>query len=383
MWDNASPHSGGLLRRIAALVGIVVLVLAVVAVIVFRDSLNLDSLRRWVKYMNVSEQSDYGTYTFDAHSSNCYAEFDGGLAVASVGGLNTYDSSGGERHVLQQQLTLPQLQVRGKLALAYDAGGKSLLLLHKSSGEVLHLEENRPILDADLSESGQLCVSSSASGYKSVLSVYGKNQKLIYRWLSSTAYLPLCAMSPSGKELAAVSLGQEQGVFESSVCLFRTDSDEQLGTIPLGSQLIYDLYYVDDQTLCAVGENSAQLITTAGESLGSYSYTDRYLKDFHQGGSGFLTLSLNMYRAGSRYSLVTLDYRGNVLGEQYIGQEILDLSACGRYIAVLTPQSLTIYTSSLEVYYETLETGSATNVVMREDGSVLLLGSGQGRLYIP
>lgn len=383
MLDNTSPHSGSLLRRIAALVGIVVLVLAVVGVIIFRDSLNLDSLRRWVKYMNVSEQSEYGSFAFDAHSSNCYAEFDGGLAVASVGGLNTYDASGGERHVLQQQLTLPQLQVKGKLALAYDAGGKNLLLLHKSSGEVLRLEENRPILDADLSESGQLCISSSASGYKSVLSVYGKNQKLIYRWLSSTAYLPLCAMSPSGKELAAVSLGQEEGVFESRVCIFRTDSDEQLGTFPLESQLIYDLYYVDDQTLCAVGENSAQLITTAGESLGSYSYTDRYLKDFHQGGNGFLTLSLNMYRAGSRYSLVTLDYRGNVLGEEYIGQEILDLSACGRYIAVLTPQSLTIYTSSLEVYHETLETGSATNVVMRADGSVLLLGSGQGRLYIP
>lgn len=382
MWDNTSPKRS-IVQRIALLVGIVVLVLAVVAVVIFRDRLNLDSLRRWVKYMNVSEQSEYGSYTFDAHSSNCYAEFDGGLAVASVGGLNTYDESGGERYVLQQQLTLPQLQVQGKLALAYDAGGKSLLLLHKSSGEVLRLEENRPILDADLSESGQLCVSSSASGYKSVLSVYGKKQKLIYRWLSSTAYLPLCAMSPSGKELAAVSLGQEDGVFESSVCLFRTDSDEQQGTIPLGSQLIYDLYYVDDETLCAVGETAVEFVTTAGESIGSYSYTDRYLKDFHQGGSGFLTLSLNMYRAGSRYSLVTLDYKGNVLGEEYIGKEVLDLSACGRYVAVLTPQSLTIYTSSLEVYHETVETGSATNVVMREDGSVLLLGSGQGRLYIP
>lgn len=382
MWDNTSPKRS-IAQRIALLVGIVVLVLAVVAVVIFRDRLNLDSLRRWVKYMNVSEQSEYGSYTFDAHSSNCYAEFDGGLAVASVGGLNTYDESGGERYVLQQQLTLPQLQVQGKLALAYDAGGKSLLLLHKSSGEVLRLEENRPILDADLSESGQLCVSSSASGYKSVLSVYGKKQKLIYRWLSSTAYLPLCAMSPSGKELAAVSLGQEDGVFESSVCLFRTDSDEQQGTIPLGSQLIYDLYYVDDETLCAVGETAVEFVTTAGESIGSYSYTDRYLKDFHQGGSGFLTLSLNMYRAGSRYSLVTLDYKGNVLGEEYIGKEVLDLSACGRYVAVLTPQSLTIYTSSLEVYHETVETGSATNVVMREDGSVLLLGSGQGRLYIP
>ena len=59
------------------------------------------------------------------------------------------------------------------------------------------------------------------------------------------------------------------------------------------------------------------------------------------------------------------------------------MSACGRYLAVLTTEGLTIYTQDLTVYAETVETGNATAVVMRKDGSVLLLGGGQGRLYIP
>ena len=96
-----------------------------------------------------------------------------------------------------------------------------------------------------------------------------------------------------------------------------------------------------------------------------------------------MTLALNMYRAGNRYRLVTVDNKGNKIAELYLGKEILDLSSSGRYIAVLTPEGLTIYTQNLAVYHETLETGNATSVLMREDGSVLLLGNGKGHLYIP
>ena len=284
---------------------------------------------------------------------------------------------------MQKQMALPQLQVRGDLAMAYDVGGGSLLALHRKNGEVLRLEENRAILDADLSEGGYLCISSSASGYKSVLSVYNSSQNLIYRWLSSTTYIPLCSVSADGRWLAAVGLGQSGGAFESSLLLFRTDSEDIQRSVSLGSQLIYDLMFVGDKTICAVGETSVQFLSLEGELLGSYAYEDRYLKDFTDGGDGFLTLAVNMYRAGNRYSLVTVDEKGRELASVYLGQEILDLSACGRYIAALTSEGLTVYTQSLSVYAETADTGSATSVVMRKDGSVLLLGNGQGRLYLP
>ena len=146
---------------------------------------------------------------------------------------------------------------------------------------------------------------------------------------------------------------------------------------------MYDLLFLNNNTICAVSENGLQFVDTNGEFLGDCDYHDLYLKDYDDGGDGFLCLSLNMYKAGNRYSLVTVDEKGNQLAEVYIGQEILDLSACGKYVAVLTPEGLTIYNQYLSVYHQTIETGNATSVVMREDGSVLLLGSGSGNLYIP
>ena len=380
---ETAPVRRGLRKKVLAMSVAVLLVCGVLALILFGESLNMDNLRRWVKYMNVKDSEATGMYSFDSHSSNRYGTFADGLVVASVSGMNTYDKNGAEQYVLQRQMSLPQLQVSGRLAMVYDVGGNGLSVLHERNGEVLRLEESRAILDADLSSGGFICLSSSASGYKSVLSVYNEQQELIYRWLSSTTYIPHCAISPDGKLLAAVGLGQNNGTFESSLLFFRTDSEEVQNTVSLGSDLIYDLYFEDSDSICVIGETGVRCINLKGAPLGEYVYEEPYLKDFDAGGNGFLTLSVNTYRAGNRYSLVTVDKKGQRIAGTYIGQEILSLSACGRYIAVLTAEGLTIYTQNLSVYDQSIETGNATDVVMREDGSVLLLGNGQGRLYIP
>ena len=59
------------------------------------------------------------------------------------------------------------------------------------------------------------------------------------------------------------------------------------------------------------------------------------------------------------------------------------MSAAGAYVAVLTAQKLTIYDRTLKQYAEQENTIAATDVVMRDDGSVILLGGGQGTLFVP
>ncbi len=374
---------GSWFRRILALVLVVIVVLGAVAVMLFPDALNVDAIRRWVKYMNVRTDENGGVYSFDSHNSNRYASFDGGLAIASVGGLSIYTADGREAIVSQGQLSLPVLQTGRDLVMTYDVGGPTLLAVHRRNGEVLRITSEKGILDADLSAGDDLCYASSASGYKSVLTVYNDKQERIYRWLSSSTYMPLCAISDNGTQMAAIGLDQKNGVFESTLNLFRTHYDQIERTVSLGNELIYDVDYTTDDVICVVGETSIRYFDAAGELLGTYLYGDSFLKDFELGGNGFLTLSMNMYRAGNRYSLVTVDDTGKELASLYIGQEILDLSACGKYLAVLTPDGLTVYNRLLEEYAHTDEVGAATAVVMYEDGSVLLLGGGTGKIYIP
>ena len=78
MSDNVSkfdPHPGkSIARRIALFVLALVLVGGAVTLYVFRDSLNLDAAKRFVRYLNVKTDAASGSFTFDSHNANQYAD---------------------------------------------------------------------------------------------------------------------------------------------------------------------------------------------------------------------------------------------------------------------------------------------------------------------
>ena len=200
-----------IVKRVLLFLLLAAVVFALVTLFVFRDDLNADGIRRWFKYINVRNDGDYGVYTFDSHSSNAYASFGDGLIIASVGGVDCYDSYGNERGVSQMQMTVPVLHTSEDYSMAYDAGGSSLAVVNENGSEVLRVDDVKSILDADMADDGSLCYSAFSSGYKSVLSVYNNRQKLVYRWMSSSIYMPICAVSNDAEYLVSVGLGQVDG----------------------------------------------------------------------------------------------------------------------------------------------------------------------------
>ena len=387
MSDNVTkfePNPGRkIYKRIAALVLLIVLVGGAVTAYVFRDSLNLDAAKRFVRYLNVRTDSTGGSFTFDSHNANQYADLDGGLAVASVSGLSLYDANGDELSVVQSKLDTPAIRAGSELALAFDVGGNELLAVTKTGETALSVTTQQPIFDADLAKDGSVCYAAQETGYKTVLYVYDAKQNRIYRWLSASAYMPLCAVSPGAKQAAAVSFGQKDGIFAAELHIFDTASDDAGLTAPLGSDLIYDLTFLDANTICAIGESGAQWLSLSGSRLAGYTYDGAYLKDFDFGGEGFVSLIVNMYKAGNHCTVVTVDNTGTELGKEAFDTQILDFSAAGSYLAVLTAEKLQIFDSTMQLYHEQANTKSATNVVMRSDGSAVLLGGGHGEIVLP
>lgn len=387
MSDNVSQlqpqKKPGLGKRIAAFVLLAVLVAGGVAAYVFRDQLNLDALQRYVRYLNVSDDSKSGRFLYDESNSNQYAGLSGGLAVASATGLSLYDKDGTETASIQAAMSVPVLKTGNTVALAYDAGGTVLEAASQKKGSVLHVASQRAILDADIAADDSICYLSSEPGYKSVLYVYNSQQSLIYRWLSASQYFMRCAVASGSKYAAAAVLGQQDGMFESSVVLFRTDAEEIACTIPIGNAMIYDLHFVSDSKLCVLAEDALSFYDLDGNLLGSFSYGESYLKDYTTDGSGCLTLVMNLYQAGNRYTVLTVGYDGAELGRLSSGEQILDISAAGKYLAILTSSSLSIYDQTLQEYDVSDNTAGAASVVMRADGSAIQLANGHGTLYVP
>ncbi|MFR6376284.1 MAG: DUF5711 family protein [Oscillospiraceae bacterium] len=141
MSDNISQlhpqKHPGLGKRIAVFAVLLVFVTGGVAAYVFRDRLNLDALQRYVRYLNVSEDSKTGRFVYDESNSNRYAGLSGGLSVASATGLSLYDKDGVETASIQASMSAPVLKTGGDLALAYDTGGNTLEAASQKRGSVL------------------------------------------------------------------------------------------------------------------------------------------------------------------------------------------------------------------------------------------------------
>ncbi len=369
-------------RRLIPFTVVLILILLAVSLYLFREELDLDRVRRYFHYLGVERTGSYGVWHFDAHNANDYAVLEDGLAVASVAGLDVYGPSGEELASASASVGAPALETGGELALLWDVGG-TVLAAANGDGVKLDLQLDRPLLDADISRSGEICYASAADGYRTVLTVLDAAQQQRYQWLSSSQYLPLCAIGEGGRALAAVAVGQEGGAFFSRLQLFDTGSEDPGPSIPLGGQMIYDLDFLDRDTICAVGEESVLFFDASGAKLGEYSYGSDYLKDFCLSAEGYALLSLSPYQAGSRCDLVAIGADGAVLARVVLEEGMLSLDANGRYTAVLTTSRLHVYAGALELYYETAEVSGASEVAVRGDGTALLIGGSEARLYVP
>ena len=78
-----------------------------------------------------------------------------------------------------------------------------------------------------------------------------------------------------------------------------------------------------------------------------------------------------------------IDDTGTVKGSLDLNQQVLSLSAAGRYLAVLTGDRLDIYTSDLSLYSSLEGTQGAWKVLLMEDGSAILISEDSASFYVP
>ena len=371
--------------RLLAFLVTLALLLGAVAAVVYRDRLNFDSIRRWFVYRSL-EKSDSGqteSFQYDSAGKGGYSQVGDDLLVWSTAGVRLYSSGGVE--YLNESLTLnrPVADTCGSAALIYDAGGNVLHTYEdRSTSFVLNTEQGHEILSARMGPGGSFAVTTRESGYKGVVTVYSSGGHPVVGIRISTRFVTDGLLSDDGKTVAVLTVGQNEDVFESGLDLYALDGDVPFASYSLGNNAILDLR-ADGSAFWALGESSLSVARADGSAAVHYDYAGRYLKDYALDGDGFSALLLGKYRAGSGAALVTVGADGQELASLDLEDQVLDLDASGRYVAVLTAAGLTLYTKDLQLYDALENTMGARSVVLRSDGTAFLVGGEPARLYIP
>lgn len=379
------PH---LLVRLIAFVLTLALICAAVFLVVNRDRINFDALRRWFTYRTLAK-SDVGTgesFPYQSGASLTLAACDGDLLSVSQTGIRLY-SPGGVAYV-EDTVTLanPVCQVNKDAAVVYDAGG-TFLAVYRDREQVFRLEGDRTVLSARLGANGALTVVTRSSGYKGVVTVYNSKFAPLLDLNLSSAFALDAVTSPDGRSVLVVTAAARDHLFNCNLAQYiLADLDPKdptpSATWSLGNRLPLDVVW-DAGGIRVMAEYAALAADSELVQTGETDWSDRCLKRFSLGCSDTFVTLTGKYQAGSQTTLELFDRSGALLGSLESSRPILDLSAAGKYVAVLTAQQLDIYTRDLELYATVENTNSASHVVLLENGSAFLAGQNTAWLQLP
>lgn len=379
-----SRLSGFLVRLIATLVVLAVGV-SLVVLVAFRDQLNLDSVKRWFHYRSLT-RSDSGqaeSFHYDGDLNCTFAALDGDLLVCSQNAISLYSGSG-TRYINQQvSMEHPVVTSNGSLAVVYDAGGSSLYILGQRS-LVWSAEDLEGILSARLTKNGQLTVVTQAGGYRGKVTVYNASYEPVMSVNLTSAFVMDAALSDNGHTLATLTAGQRDGVFATGLELYAMNyasgSYQSDVSASLGGGVALDLRH----TAGAVWVLSDRGLTISDHDGNTVTadWPDKYLRRYTLSGDGFAAALLGKYRAGSQTELWVVDQDGTRRSLP-LNEQVMSISAAGRYVAVLTGDRLDIYTQELELYSSLKGTKGARTVLLMPDGSAILISADSAGFYVP
>ena len=372
-------------KRILALILTGVFLCSGVVLVVYRDHFNLDALKRHMTYRSL-EKDDQGqtaefTYTRDA--TNAFASLNGSLVLCSDTALQLYSNSGVLYIDRQVKMNDPVISVCGTYAVVYDVGGNNLYVIHNK--EVVFEYTSKTgcdLLSARVNENGCLAVVEEASGYKASVRIYNSAFKLVLAENVSSEYVVDAVISPSNSQFAVVSIAQRSGKFSSIVSLYDGKEGDQLAPTVLEDQFILELHW-QSNNIWLQGNDSATVLDQELNVLGTWSEPNQYLQGYSLNGDNYAVEVASWYKAGGSGEVLLIDERGDTACSKAISGEVLSVSAAGRYIAVLTAEALTIYTSNDLEEYAQINNNGSKRAIIHSDGATMMIGADSTWLYVP
>ena len=322
---------------------IVLVVLGAVAAAVLWDANSFDGLRRSIIYAR-AEKDETGCaklYYYENDATSRFAAIDGSLVTVAANQVRLLDERSQVLYQNSVRFLHPDLVSGGGVAVAYDIGGTALYALD-SKGLRWQQETEGELIAVTVNPHGYVTAVYNKSGAKAAVTVWDSNGAAVFTFQSAQRFVMTAALGQDDRTLAAVTMGQEDGKFQSFLVLYHTDSDKMVATTPVDGGVAYALETLQRE-FCAVTEQGLYLLDSGGELKASYSYGGQFLRRCVVGDGGWAALLLSRYKSGGYASLITVDGDGNELGGCDIDGEVLDISTAGRYVAVLFSDRLTIY----------------------------------------
>ncbi len=330
---------------------LLVLILAII-IIVNRDSINMDNLRRmWAKIdisLSVRGDVDGQRTELEYDEDVSVASFKDGLAHLTPSHLTVMDNIGTVFMSTDTGFVSPQLLTDSRYVVAYDRGGNRLIVTN-SFTVVFEKEMKEKIASVFLSENHYLCVITAGGGYKNSLYVYDASFEEIYVWHSNDRYLLSAAVSPDKKTVALTCYNTKGDNFAELVVIYL--DREEIAWSSAIKDVPLSLCYKSSSHIALMYSDSIVFYNGKGEEGKSYTFEQNFLSSFYMDADHTVIL-LSTGKRGDA-TLYSINDRGAVLSKYDVGGAVDTMCVKEDRVAMLTAERTLIYSlTGKKVIYE-------------------------------
>ncbi len=373
-------------RILYLVISLVVLVLLLILVLSLVHRMQNASGTQLIGDLGVTveeEGGDLGELAVDSALGTQFESYQGGVALLTEDEFRIYSSSGKQEFYRQVAMSTPVLKTGGKVNLIFDRGGTSYFVVNNRK-ETLNKTVSLPIINAGVNKSGWCAIIGQESGYKSAITVLNDRQEEVYYAYFAKSYVTCAAVSGDGKYLVSGAVLQEEGTFLTRISLYDLSTPDPVQQIDLPDVTVLDLAFLDNGQLAVLTEESLLLYHREGGKLTLQEETgfgSDYLRAYSLNGGNFACAVISRFKVGGQGRLILMDGSGAEATPLTIEEQVVSMSAAGTYIAVLTATDVQIYNKKLELVKSESQLTDVRQVLMRSDGSALLVSTNSVRVF--
>ena len=330
-----------ILRRVRVIAVIVLISFLVMMVVLFRDSITIENLQYFLRYLDTRQaQSDtISSIPYDSSSVSDIAVYKGGLAMVDSASVSLYDLNGDVIMTKEAANTSPLISSGDTTFLVYNIGGNTVQM-YNSLTCLFEQTYDNPISCAAVNNDGMFFVGTRSMEYRSVIDVYNKNFELIYQWFSPDKYLMCADLKDGGDALVTAAIyANEDGSSSAVVSVYRTNSEDVQSEITLTDQIPLSVHFQSNGGIVLITDRGLQFYDDALKLKNEVTYTG-YVPVRAESFDEYSYFALNKNVVGSQHEITVTDRDGNVLFSKNVEGEITDCTRSGDMLYFLMERQL-------------------------------------------
>ncbi len=361
----------------------ITVLLLVCTVVLLNNQFSAGSLKRvayWI-FNGVRADATEVSVNFDANNFNRFNLLSGNLCVVSPDEISVSKLSGNELFSSPVILRNPAISASSSRFIAYDLGGLNFYVANKNG--ILYSETTESkIINANMNTSGDFAIVTDSEDSKSLVTLYNSSFKPVYKFHSSDKYVFDAAISPNSKSAAILTYGTNNGEFESSLSLCKTNSEGFYATSALGSSMPLALSYHSDRKISVICDDRAILFSNDAAVISEVSYDGLSVKAFDEALGNHTAILLDNYENGGNTRVLFLNNDGSLIGSLDFEEDIYSISCAGDYTALQFSDKCAVYKKDMSLHCEFLTTADISRCIANSDGSVICISDNFATLYV-